>query len=475
MLDGPLFESYRQEARRELLRRWTLRLLPVGAVLLVLSAGGLYHLATSSEEAPEPLLPVVPISQAVRPPEAGPEEPVEGPELPTRVLPSGGVLAVVDQPQEGLLHPHVTGELTRNDRLRDILLSQGIPKDETDRALAALGRVFDPRKLRPGQRYELWRSLDGHLDRFLLHASPVRTAEVVLEGGSYVSRELQIETRIEVARVLGNIETTVGAAIAAAGEKPRLAALVADFFGAEIDFHSQTRKGDQLRILVEKEMAEGRFVRYGRILAAEYRGGLGRLRAFSYLSPDGSSGIYDEHGQSLEGQFLRSPMPGHRVTSPFSPRRFHPVFKRYAPHRGVDYGGRIGDAVLAAADGTVAFAGEKGGNGLLLTINHPGGYQSLYAHLHRVLPGIKPGTKVKKGQVVAALGNSGVSTGPHLHYGITKSGAYLDPQKLKTPRGNPIPRSQMKDYLATIAPLSRDLDHMALSKDALLGDLLLAP
>ena len=93
MLDGPLFESYRQEARRELLRRWTLRLLPVGAVLLVLSAGGLYHLATSSEEAPEPLLPVVPISQAVRPPEAGPEEPVEGPELPTRVLPSGGVLA----------------------------------------------------------------------------------------------------------------------------------------------------------------------------------------------------------------------------------------------------------------------------------------------------------------------------------------------------------------------------------------------
>ena len=134
----------------------------------------------------------------------------------------------------------------------------------------------------------------------------------------------------------------------------------------------------------------------------------------------------------LKRSFLKTPLVGCRVTSPFNLKRMHPILKRVRPHYGIDYGCPTGTPVMAFADGVVTFADWKGGNGNLLVIEHAHGYVSLYAHLYGFAAGIKKGTHVKQGQVVAKLGNTGISTGPHLHFAVKLNDKYIDPATIDT-------------------------------------------
>ena len=120
------------------------------------------------------------------------------------------------------------------------------------------------------------------------------------------------------------------------------------------------------------------------------------------------------------------------MTSPYNLKRMHPILHRIRPHYGIDWAGPTGTKVMAFGDGVVTFAGWKGANGNLLVIEHPHGYTSLYAHLYAFAPGIKKGTRVKLGQFGAMLGNTGNSTGPHLHFAVKKNGNYIDPNSVET-------------------------------------------
>jgi len=370
---------------------------------------------------------------------------------------------------------HGSGELKRKQALIDALVAHGLDRHECEDAARALASKLDPRKLHPGQRYEFWRTTDGRLDRLLLYRTALRYVEVVAQGGTFEAREREAETQVEAVRVAGVIETSLGAALQRAGESGRLALLCRDFFADKIDFRSDVRRGDQFRLIVEKVMVGDRFVKYGRILAAEYRGRKGRLRGYAYTSPDDSTGVFDDNGQSQRRVFLRTPVPGARITSRFSMRRLHPIYKKYRPHLGVDYAASTGTPVRVVADGRVIFAGKKGANGLLMVVRHADGYKSHYAHLHAFAKGVRAGAEVKQGQVIAQVGNTGLSTGPHLHYGLSRDGRYVDPEKVAPVRVQSVPAAHMNDFLAAIAPLARDLDHMALQDETLFGDLVLPP
>ncbi len=117
-----------------------------------------------------------------------------------------------------------------------------------------------------------------------------------------------------------------------------------------------------------------------------------------------------------------------RITSGFSHRRYHPILKRYRPHHGTDFGARRGTPLLAVNSGRVIFSGWMGGYGKVVKIKHAGGYVSLYAHQSRIRA--KRGQKVKKGQVIGYVGNTGRSTGPHLHFGLMKNGRWINPMKV---------------------------------------------
>lgn len=471
MLGSPLLESYRRELRREQTARWARRGAIAAGVLAVLGLGYAYHRSRGTPEGQSGLQPLIPSHDELErraaeatPLDGGASADARGePPLPRateRLTPA---------------QTHGTGELGANQALIDALAAHGLQRSESEDAARALATVLDPRKLRPGQRYEFWRTTDGRLDRLLLYRTALRYVEVVADGGTFSAREREAETQVEPVRVAGVIETSLGAALVRAGESSRLALLFRDFFADEIDFRSDVRKKDQFRLIVEKVMVGDRFVKYGRILAAEYRGHKGRRRGYAYTNPDGRTGVFDDNGQSRRRVFLRSPVPGARITSRFSMRRLHPIYKKYRPHLGVDYAAPTGRAVLSVADGRVVFAGRKAANGLLLVIRHDGGYKSHYAHLHALAKGVRAGVEVRQGQVVAQVGNTGLSTGPHLHFGLSRDGRYQDPEKVGPVRAESVPAEHMNHFLSVIAPLARDLDHMALQDETLFGDLVLPP
>lgn len=124
---------------------------------------------------------------------------------------------------------------------------------------------------------------------------------------------------------------------------------------------------------------------------------------------------------------LRMPLRHIRITSKFTYRRWHPILKRYRPHHGTDFGARRGTPLLAVYDGKVTYAGWMGGYGKTVKIRHPRGYESLYAHQSRIR--VRRGERVKKGQIIGYVGNTGRSTGPHLHFGLKKNGKWVDPMR----------------------------------------------
>jgi peptidase, M23 family len=137
---------------------------------------------------------------------------------------------------------------------------------------------------------------------------------------------------------------------------------------------------------------------------------------------------YDKSGKKSDKFLLTRPISNARITSPFTPKRFHPILKRYKAHLGVDYGAPKGTPIKAAGEGTVKFVGTKSGYGKVVILKHAGAYETLYAHTNGFAKGIKTGVKVKQGQLIAYVGNTGMSTGSHLHFGVYKNGTAVNPE-----------------------------------------------
>ena len=154
---------------------------------------------------------------------------------------------------------------------------------------------------------------------------------------------------------------------------------------------------------------------------------------------------YDENGKKTESFLLVTPINGAKIVSKFTPKRFHPILKRYRAHLGVDYGAPKGTKIFAAGNGKVTFVGRKNGYGNVIEVSHGGGYTSLYAHLSGFAKGIKVGNSVKQKDLIAYVGNTGLSTGPHLHFGLYKNKQAVDPLKVvKIEKTNVVSKEELK-------------------------------
>lgn len=190
-----------------------------------------------------------------------------------------------------------------------------------------------------------------------------------------------------------------------------------------INFKADLRKGDRIALIYNQYYRSGRRFGYPDILAATIE--VYNKPRNIYRNSDNR--YYDAKGKETEGFKLRKPIRHGRITSYYSKRRWHPILKRYRVHQGIDFGARRGTPVLAAAKGKVSFAGRTRGYGNIIKILHVDGYQTLYAHLKNFRRGIKRGRRVKKGQIIGYVGSTGLSTGPHLHFGLYKNGRPRNP------------------------------------------------
>jgi murein DD-endopeptidase MepM/ murein hydrolase activator NlpD len=229
----------------------------------------------------------------------------------------------------------------------------------------------------------------------------------------------------------GTIASTLFAATDAAGIPDAVAAQIADIFSTDIDFHRELRRGDSFSVVYESLTADGQPVPWnqgaGRVLAAEFVNGGRTHHAVWFTRADGRGGYYGADGRSLRRSFLASPMEFSRVTSGFA-MRFHPLLQRWRKHLGVDYAAPVGTPVRTVADGVVSFSGWQNGYGKTVEVDHGNGKTTLYAHLSR--HDVKRGQRVQQGQRVGAVGMTGWTTGPHLHFEFRVNGTHQDPLRI---------------------------------------------
>jgi murein DD-endopeptidase MepM/ murein hydrolase activator NlpD len=375
-------------------------------------------------------------------------------------LPDGSLLAMPAELRDIALIPDTTfvsGLVPRSTTLETLLRGHGVADDAAVTVVAAAQQVFDLRRLRALQPFSIERTLEGTLRFFEYEIDGNRFLRIGPSeaGAATLSAEVvPIPKTLERAATAGRIDDETPSlfqSVDASGEGAELAVALAGIFSGEIDFNSDLQPGDAYALAFDKYTREGRPSTYGDITAAEFRNDGRLLRAIRFTVPGGRPAYYDEKGHSLNRFFLRSPLKFEpRVTSRFSTSRRHPVLHTARAHRGVDYAAPTGAPVVAAAAGTVIAATFDRTNGRMVRVRHASGYESYYLHLSAFGSGIRAGGRVDQGQTVGLVGATGLATGPHLHYGLTRNGVFVNPlrEHLNQPPGEPVPAIAMAAFNA---------------------------
>jgi murein DD-endopeptidase MepM/ murein hydrolase activator NlpD len=346
----------------------------------------------------------------------------------------------------------------RGDTPAAVLERMGVTPEDA----RTLARMPALRLLRPGHVVSAEIGAGGELQRLSYLSG--REARMVLERTVEGFRARQVAPALRVETVLrsGVVHSSLFAAADAAGIADSVAIQIADIFAGDVDFHRDLRHGDRFAVVYEQYYLEGRPLRAGRVLAAEFVNQGKAFRAVYYALARGGSGYYAPDGSNLRKAFLRSPLEYSRISSRFGLRK-HPFQHAWRTHTGVDYAAPIGTRVRAAGDGVIEFAGRKGGYGNAIIVRHRGQYSTLYGHLSRFAPGLRAGTRVAQGDIIGFVGQTGWATGPHLHYEFRIAGHARNPYGIAMPAGQPVPADELAAYRTRAEPLVARLDLLALN------------
>ena len=313
------------------------------------------------------------------------------------------------------------------------------------------------RVIRPGDKIQVWHKDDAivslHREIDLYESLAVTRVNDAFIAETYQN---SIETRI--VEKSGTIKDSLFLSASDAGIPNNVIMNMTGMFAWDVDFILDVRSGDQFVVVYEELWRDGKYVRNGDILAAEFINQGDSHRALMYEGPDGRESYYTPDGHSVRKAFLRAPLAFSRVSSNFNPNRRHPVLNTLRAHKGVDYAAARGTPIKAAGDGKVSFRGKKGGYGNTIILSHGGNITTLYAHMQNFDRKVKNGSRVKQGQVIGYVGSSGLATGPHLHYEYRKNGAHQNPRTVALPMAKPLDPSLKADFDRATSELADRLD-----------------
>lgn len=353
-------------------------------------------------------------------------------------------------------------QIRRSDTLSSLVTRLGI---SDPRALdflttnASAGVIA--RQLRPGKTVSAETTASGALVSLVFPLNSGETVATVTrnaDGFTVTELPLQMETRIS--HKSAEIRSSLFAATDAAGIPDAVAVQLAEIFSGDIDFYRDLRQGDRFTVAYETLSHKGYPVRTGRILGAEFTNAGETHTAYWYEGADGSGAYYTAAGTSLRKAFLRSPLEFSRVTSGYSSARRHPVLQITRAHKGIDYGAPTGTPVRAVADATVEFSGRQGGYGNLIVLKHQGHYSTAYGHLKGFATGISKGARIKQGETIGFVGQTGVATGPHLHYEFRINGEQTNPANIAQVAPPPLKAAEAARFRASIETIQKQLSLM---------------
>ncbi|MBN1364507.1 MAG: peptidoglycan DD-metalloendopeptidase family protein [Syntrophaceae bacterium] len=365
--------------------------------------------------------------------------------------------------QDGKHLKLVSDKIKKGETLSSIFAKYGIRPNEFLEIKTALANIHSLRDLRAGKPYSFTLNDENYINSFTYEISDDTILKIEKVDGYFQAHKYNIPYESRILTIGGTIQKTLISAFGSEREDYLLALQVADILAWDIDFNIDIRIGDSFKIIVEGLYSDGKFKKYGQILSIEFINNNHTYSAYLF-ERDGKKDYYNAEGQSLRRAFLKAPLNFRRISSRFSKNRLHPIRKIRCPHNGVDYAAATGTPVNVTADGTVNFAGYRGGFGKLIIISHPNGYRTYYGHLSRISKNIRQGKKVQQGDLIGYVGSTGLSTGPHLHYEMRLRNHPINPLKVKKIAGKPVPSTQMAEF----KKLTRTMDnilHVALFYD----------
>jgi murein DD-endopeptidase MepM/ murein hydrolase activator NlpD len=371
----------------------------------------------------------------------------------TRVLPLP-TLALEDEPEdrywreERVQRGDTIGSLLARAAIVDAGASEFLRTDPAARALY---------QLRPGRPLQVATDEDGRLTAVRFVAATGELLTIERAGAQFKASSEPPATETRLTLRAGEIESSLFAGADAAGLPDSITLALADVFGGEIDFYHDLRRGDRFTVLYETRYIDGEPAGTGRIVAAEFVNRGVALHAYLWRAADGAEGYYDEAGRSSRMAFLRSPMEFSRITSSFTQARFHPVLHEMRAHKGTDFAAPIGTPVRATADGEVVFCGQQTGYGNVIMLKHDATYSTVYAHLSRFAQGAHAAERVRQGDTIGYVGQTGWATGPHLHYELRINDEPHDPFTVALPNASPVTDAEREAFTARIAPLAEEL------------------
>jgi murein DD-endopeptidase MepM/ murein hydrolase activator NlpD len=341
----------------------------------------------------------------------------------------------------------------RGETLPGLLQKLGIHSEDREAFISAARKSGFGSGLIPGRSVLARVSSSGRLLVLRYLASDTNLVSVNRGNESFQFSEQAIQAEMRPVMRSGEIQNSLFGAMDAADVPDRIASELAEAFSGDIDFHKDLRRGDHFSVVYEAFYFDGRLIRTGRLLAAEFTNQNQTYQAIHFKDPKGGDGYYSAEGQSLKRAFLKSPMPFDRISSGFTSGRLHPVLNIWRAHKGVDYAAPTGTPVRAIADSVVNFVGKQGGYGNLIVLNHQSPYSTAYGHLSRFGKGIKRGSKVSQGQVIGYVGATGLASGPHLHYEFRVKGMQKNPLAMNLPTAYPLERRYKALFAQHAQPL----------------------
>lgn len=339
-----------------------------------------------------------------------------------------------------LAHEEREMRVESGETLAGLLTRAGASRTETNAALASITDVYNPRRLRPGQQVSLFfdrRNGGARLTGIAFRSEPGASVTANrTNAGVFAAREVLMPLTFEIARIAAQVETSLYATAMQLGATDREVAALADAFAYDVDFQRDIRPGDNFELVFERFYDdEGTTVRTGELLFVGLETRQGRRDFYQFMAPgDSRFDWYDQDGRSARRFLMKTPINGARLSSGFGMRR-HPILGYSRMHRGTDFAAPIGTPILAAGEGTILRAGPFSSFGNYIRIRHANGYETAYAHMSRFAGGMRSGARVRQGQVIGYVGNTGRSTGPHLHYEVMLRGNQVNPMTLRVANG----------------------------------------
>lgn len=326
--------------------------------------------------------------------------------------------------------------INEGDTLSSILDEANINSTTASAIVDAFSKKYNPRKLNIGTviefHFDKQNDNTKSFNNMVVSINNTKKVSVTANGANkFVATEVVIPLVRQIEHKYGSIKNSfIGTALGLSIPSNAIMSMIRAF-SYDVDFQRDIKHGDQLEVIMEKFYTEdGKLSHIGNILYSGLTLSGKKISIYHFTHPDGQVAYYNEKGESIKKEFLRTPINAAKISSKFGMRN-HPVLGYTRMHKGVDFAAPVGTPILAAGSGTIAAATRFGGYGKYIRIKHNAQYSTVYGHASRFAKGIKPGVKVTQGQVIAYVGMTGVTSGPHLHYEVLENGKQINPLKFK--------------------------------------------